>query len=303
MQKPNILVLGDIAIDFNMQTDAYPPEGGAAHARNADMRLGGSGCLTALTLARLGLSTTLAANLGNDIFADFILQKLQAARLNSSLVQRLPEQQSGFFMIADTPNDKHTTFGNRGANAQPLPEADIMECLPDYSHLHLSGYILLDDEQFQTARRVLLRAKDLGLSTSLDPGLCFAPQAQEKVRSLLAHIDYLLPNRDETARLGRKETLAEQIEALLDLRCGAVVVKLDVDGCRFIDRQTNLSQAAPAIAPDEMVNTSGAGDCFNGGFLAGMLGGDGPAKALQLGNAAARRLITSPHGILDLLPT
>lgn len=302
MTLNKVLVLGDIAIDFNLETDSYPPEGGAAHASQADLRLGGSGCLTALTLSALGLPTALAGNLGSDMFAEFILQKIQSGGLDSSLVRRLPEEQSGFFMIAATPGDKHTTFGNRGANAQPLPEEAILARLPEFKHLHITGYILLDEEQFQVTRRILLRAKQLGLTTSLDPGVCYAPDAQEKVRGLLARIDYLLPNQDEAKRLGRALDLNKQIDALLALGCGAVVAKLGPQGSRYRDSGQSLDQAAPAISVEEMVNTTGAGDSFNAGFLAGILAGEKPAKALQMGNAAARRIITSPHGILDLLP-
>lgn len=302
MSDLKILVLGDIAVDFNLQTGAYPPEGGAAHASQADMRLGGSGCLTALSLAALGISTALAGNLGSDMFAEFILQKIKSAGLESSLVRRLPDEQSGFFMIAATPGDKHTTFGNRGANAQPLAEETVLARLPEFSHLHISGYILLDEEQFQVTRRILLHAREQGLTTSLDPGVCYTPEAQEKVRSLLMHIDYVLPNQDETKRLGRAEELNDQIDALLGLGCGAVIAKLGPQGSRYQDRVQCLDQAAPCISPDEIVDTSGAGDCFNGGFLAGILAGETPAKALEMGSAAARRIITSPHGILDLLP-
>ena len=280
-----ILVLGDIAVDFNLQTDTYPPEGGAAHASQADMRLGGSGCLTALTLAGLGLPTTLAANLGSDMFADFILRKIRSGGLESSLVRRLPDEQSGFFMIAATPGGKHTTFGNRGANAQPLPEELILARLAEYNHLHISGYILLDEEQFQVTRRILLRARELGPTTSLDPGVCFAPAAREKVRSLLRYIDYFLPNRDETARLGGHGELNDQIDALLELGCGAVIAKLDSQGSRYRDRAQCLDQAAPGISLQEIVDTTGAGDCFNGGFLAGILAGEAPEKALQMGRA------------------
>ena len=123
------------------------------------------------------------------------------------------------------------------------------------------------------------------------------------MRGLLQHIDYFLPNRDETARLGRKKTLNNQIDVLLDLGCGAVIAKLDEQGSRYQDRGQCLDQAAPSISTKEFVDTSGAGDCFNGGFLAGILAGESPAKALEIGSAAARRIITSPHGILDLLPS
>ena len=302
MTDLKILVLGDIAIDFNMQTSTYPPEGGAAHASQADMRLGGSGCLTALTLSGLGLPTALAGNLGNDMFADFIMQKIRSGGLDSSLVCILPEEQSGFFLIAATPSGKHTTFGNRGANAQPLPQETITARLAEFNHLHISGYLLLDDEQYNVVRHILISARALGLTTSLDPGVCMAPTAQENVRSLLQYIDFFLPNRDETTRLGGAGELNDQLAVLLGLGCGAVIVKLGAEGCRYYDPHQWLDQAAEPIPQEEIMDITGAGDSFNGGFLASILAGETPAEALRMGNRAARRIITSPHGILDLIP-
>jgi sugar/nucleoside kinase (ribokinase family) len=295
------LVLGDIAIDYYLQTETYPPEGRVAHASQSDLRLGGSGCLTALTLAGLGCPTALAGNLGSDMFAEFILQKLTAAKLDCSFVRKLPEQSSGFFLIATTSSGEHTTFGNRGANALPLPEAPILEHLKEFTHLHVSGYTLLDDEQFQVVKRILISTKEYGLTTSLDPGLCFSPAVQERVRGLLMHIDYFLPNLDELARLAGAGNLHDQMDAMLDFGCGAVVLKMGAQGSRYCDYDQTVQQKAPDISMEQIVNTTGAGDCFNGGFLAARLAGRSIQAALRVGNAAAGRILTSLHGMLDLI--
>lgn len=301
MAENNCLVLGDIAIDFNMQTEAYPAEGGAAHAAKADFRLGGSGCLTAVVLQNLGCPTALAANLGSDLFADFVAQKIQAAGLDTTFTRQLPNQQTGFFMIATTPNGAHTTFGNRGANALPLPEAQILARLAEFQHLHISGYTLLDEEQFAVVRRILIQAKMRGLTTSLDPGVCISPSACENVLSLLMHINYFLPNTDELERLGGAGTIHDQIETVLNHGCEAVIVKMGEKGSRYYDNNEALQQKPNADTQAKIVDTTGAGDCFNAGFLASILKGEALKTALQAGHAAAYRMITSPHGILDFI--
>jgi Sugar kinases, ribokinase family len=126
MQPLTCLVLGDINIDFSLQTPFYPPEGGRTHAEHANFRLGGSGCMTAMTLSRLGCATALAGNLGSDVLGDWSLGRIAATGTDCRFVRRLADQQTGFFMLVATPGGSQTTFGSRGANALPLPADEII---------------------------------------------------------------------------------------------------------------------------------------------------------------------------------
>jgi len=301
MTGKNCLVLGDINIDFNIHAKAYPPEGGEAHSEQADFRLGGSGCLTAVALHRLGCPTTLAGSLGDDAFADFALQHIRAAGLDTTLIHRLPTQQTGFFMILVTPGGQRTMFGNRGANAVPLVYDEVEKFLQTCQHLHVSGYTLLGDEQYMLIRRTIEHAKSIDLSVSLDPGVCTSQQARDKLLDLLHFIDYLLPSMDELKLLAGEMTVKKQIASVLKLGCKAVALKMGAQGSRYMDGIQDVFEPAKDDESKDVFDTTGAGDCFNAGFLYSILNGSSPQEALQSGNAAAYRIITSPHGILDLI--
>lgn len=301
MSAKACLVIGDINIDFAIHSKTYPPEGGEAHAEQADFRLGGSGCLSAIALQRLGCPTMLAGNVGNDVFADFAMQHIRAAGLDSALIQRLAGQQTGFFMILVTPGGQRTMFGNRGANAVPMPEEMLIPTLPACRHLHLSGYSLLGEDQYEMVRAFVPQARQAGLSISLDPGVCTSSQARQKLLDLLPLVDFFLPSMDELRILTGKEQPDAQIAAILALGCKSLALKMGALGSRFVDGSLDIHQ--PAIHDDTrpVLDTTGAGDCFNAGFLHGMLSGAAVEEALLAGNQAAFRMITSPHGILDLI--
>ena len=300
MKEKSVLVIGDINIDFTLFAKDYPVEGGEANTEGADFRLGGSACITAMSLQILGMPTSLAGSVGADLFADFALGQIQASGLDTSLVQCVPEGQTGFFMILITSGGQRTMFGNRGAN-NAVPDAGrILERLGEFRHLHLSGYSLMGDAQWETIRHIVLMCSNQGLTTSLDPGVCSAQQARERILELLPQMDVFLPSRTEMLSLFPGLKPDEAIRKALDLGCRSTVLKMGKEGSRYVD--SILDVLAPAEVLDRpVVNTTGAGDSFNAGFLAGWLGGKDPAECLRMGSQAAARIITTRNGIIELL--
>lgn len=303
MPANHCLVIGDINIDFAIHSERYPEEGGEAHARQADLRLGGSGCITAVMLQLLGIPTMLAGNLGDDLFGQFALNHIDHSGLDMSLIQRMPGEQSGFFMILVTPGGQRTMFGNRGANAAPLPLEKIISRLDTFTHVHVSGYTLLGDEQYAVVSSILKEASSRGLSISLDPGVCTLQQVPERVMALLRYVSIFLPSQDELSVLSGARDVQAGIKFLQENYSGSIVLKLGAQGSRFIDGHLDVSEPVANSGGLQVVDTTGAGDSFDAGFLAAVLNGKSPREALADGNAQALRLITSQHGIIDLIST
>ena len=301
MPSKKCLVIGDINIDFDIHSNRYPAEGGEAHAEQADFRLGGSGCITAINLQLLGQPVSLAANMGADIFSQFAEEHIKASGIDGSLIRNLPGEQTGFFMILVTPGGQRTMFGNRGANAVALDKGVILSRLGEFSHLHVSGYSLLGNDQFDVVSQVMDRAKSSGITVSLDPGVCTSEQAAEKVLGLLKHVDYFLPSQDELSSLVKDMEFEEKVVTLLELGCKVVALKQGKGGGKYFEAGLTVSAPAENVPCKQIVDTTGAGDCFNAGFLMGVLNGKTPEEALRMANAAAFRIITSRHGIVDLV--
>jgi ribokinase len=315
MEAKHCLVIGDINIDFAIHTDHYPEEGGEALSKEADFRLGGSGCATAVCLEKAGLSTMLASSVGKDVFADFAMQHIRASGVGASLVQQLPAAQTGFFMILVTATGQRTMFGNRGANAFPLNLDKLKTHLGKVDHLHISGYSMLSEESHAVVYAAAEYARDKGITISLDPGVCTSQQAGDRVLDFLPLVDWFLPSRDEitvltnpTAKNSRNNTgfvsdeeLEKSITEILSRGCSAVVLKLGKDGSLYSDGKTTINEPAISDPSRPVWNTTCAGDSFNAGFLKGMLSGASPDEALRQGNLTAFNLITSPHGLMDLI--
>jgi sugar/nucleoside kinase (ribokinase family) len=301
MPSKKCLVIGDINIDFDIHSNHYPAEGGEAHAEQADFRLGGSGCITAVNLQLLGNSVSLAAAMGEDVFSQFAGEHIKTSGIDKSLIQNLPGEQTGFFMILVTPGGQRTMFGNRGANAAAMDLKLILSRLAEFNHLHVSGYSLLGKEQFEIVSQVMEKAKKSGITVSLDPGVCTSEQAADKVLGLLKYVDYFLPSQDELTSLFGCRELTEEVEMLLRFGCNAVVLKSGKEGGKYFEADLSISVPAIDDPQKQIIDTTGAGDCFNAGFLDGILNGKSPEGSLRLANAAAFKMITSQHGVLDLI--
>ena len=295
------LVLGDIHIDMVLNTMSLPFEGARGPLQAAELRLGGSGCVTALALHALGTPVLLAGSLGDDTLGDFALGHIQRAGLTDGLIQRLPGGQSGFFMIIYSLGGQRTVLNTRGANTAALP-ADTLEAhLAECAHLHISGYLLQDDAPYDCARRLAEAAFGRGLSVSLDPGVCSSQNKPECVLGLLPWISFFLPNRAELAALTGASDPDDGLRKLLPDYCGGVALKLDAEGSRYADGRGDITVPAENEVDQAGTGAINAGDGLNAGFLHAVLNGRPPREALQAGNAMAARLLRTKRGIIDLI--
>jgi sugar/nucleoside kinase (ribokinase family) len=301
IKENTCLVIGDINIDFNIKTSYYPPEGGETHAEESVFRLGGSGCSTALILQKLGLQTALAANLGDDLFAQFALDHIRSTGLDISMVKKNASHQTGFFMILVTGEAQRTMFGNRGANAAPIALDLVKDDVDQARHIHFSGYNLLGDDQAAAMIEVMRYSYEHDKTISLDPGTHTCKAVPQRVINALPFVDYFLPNNTEAHILSGHEKEDAQIAFLLHHGCKNVVLKRGDCGSRFTSTSQDIQVPAFSLEGQSVQDTTGAGDSFNAGFLYGLLNGKSAAVSLKMGNAAGYLMITAPGGPLDFL--
>ncbi|RLC82522.1 MAG: hypothetical protein DRI61_02060 [Chloroflexi bacterium] len=294
-----VLTVGDINIDIVALLDQYPPKGGDALAKRGELHIGGSAANTALVLARFGLEVSLLGRVGSGILADYALQGLRKAGVELSLVQRDPEVPIGVMFIAVTPDGERTMFGFRGANTRLKPVRLGEGELGKLRWVHISGYALLEEPQRTAALRILETARQKGITVSLDVGMCTAIHAREEVRKLLPQVDVLFPNLEEARLLSQKEEADEALKALVERGVKLIALKLGEKGCMIGDGEKAFT--VPAFAIDA-VDTTGAGDSFNAGFILGQLWGLNLPESALLGNALGG-LACTVVGAGESLPT
>jgi sugar/nucleoside kinase (ribokinase family) len=175
----------------------------------------------------------------------------------------------------------HRPGASESAFQQPIEfNAPIRKGL---SHFHLANPFAFP--RFRPhAAETLHRARAAGLSTSLDTGWDSLGRWIEDLGPCLPFTDLLFVNTDEAHRLTGIAEPAEAARRLRELGAGAVVVKLGAGGCRVLAPEASF--ASPAFEVPA-IDTTGAGDCFAGGFLAALHRGASLEEAARFANAVA----------------
>jgi ribokinase len=279
---PDVVALGDVNVDIIACFDAYPVKGGDALAYSTEFHCGGSAANTAMALSRMGLDVMLISRVGPDSLALKALNSLSEAGVMPGGLQRDPAAMTGLMYVVVTPDGERTILGHRGANVLTDPNQIREDDIRDARLFHLSGYALLTEPQRSAALLALEMACRHGLLVTLDPGMSVPQAALDEMRALLPVVDIFLPNLPEAQSLTGADAPQDCFRALMDLGVRAVTLKLGRYGCLVGDKKG--FRYVPGFAV-EARDTTGAGDLYAAGIIAGALGGLDQRGAAILGNA------------------
>ncbi|HWC81617.1 MAG TPA: carbohydrate kinase family protein [Pseudonocardiaceae bacterium] len=278
---PTILVAGDAGLDVLARPHGpiVPGEDSRAEVRTA---LGGAAANTAAWLAAGGADPVLVGRVGEDPAGGQVRAELTAAGVRCALTTD-PDARTCCVVVLVDEHGQRSMLPDRGAGARLSPADLPTELLTKATHLHLSGYVLLDETSRPAGIAMLAAARAAGLTTSVDPQSAALIGDPAWLLAALTGVDLLLPNEAEVRAL----TGAADPAALLDT-VGAVAMTMGARGARWMDQQAAISVPGQAVT---CVDTTGAGDAFNGGLLAAWCAGASRADALGAGVAAASQAI------------
>ncbi|MGD8398906.1 MAG: carbohydrate kinase family protein [Anaerolineae bacterium] len=302
-----VVALGDVNVDIIAHFPSFPGKGEDALALTTEIHCGGSAANTAMALARMGIGTSLIARVGPDSWALKVYGCLSEAGVSPSALQRDPAHMTGLMYVVVTPDGERTILGNRGANVHTDPDQIDENEFRDATFFHLSGYALLEDPQRRAALRALQIASRHDLTVSLDPGMTVPHKALQDMHALLPAVNILIPSLAEAQQLTGKSEPDACAGALRRMGVEVVALKLGHRGSLVASEEGTFRVPGFAI---QVRDSTGAGDNFAAGLIAGFLGGLEWRGAAVLGNAlgaisAARvgagTTDTQAHDVLDML--
>jgi len=293
--KPHVVVIGSMNMDIVIEADRQPQMGETILGRKASFIPGGKGANQAVASCRLGGRTTMIGAVGADSFGEELLQALEDDYIDVESVKIEEGCSTGVASIFIMGGDNSIVVVP-GANYQLRPE-DI-----DKSEDIIKGadIVLLQLEiPLETVCHAAEKAKALGKKVILNP----AP-AQALPEELLRNVDYITPNRSELGLLTGMNTEGEGLEAamraLIQMGAGSVVTTLGADGSAFLDEQGMLHKI-PGYKVS-VVDTTGAGDCFNGGMAYSLASGYSLEESVTFA-AKASALSVTRFGAQAGMPT
>jgi sugar/nucleoside kinase (ribokinase family) len=278
MRDFDLLVVGEINPDLILRGPDLAPAFGQAEKliEGATLTIGASSAILACGAARLGLRTAFVGLVGDDEFGHFMLRELEARGVDVSSCIVDPALSTGMSVILSQPHDRAilTYLGSIAAlRAEQVDRALVRRA----RHLHVGSYFLLDALR-PGLPALYAEAHQMGLTTSLDTNWDPSGTWDGGLASLWPHCDVFMPNEAEARLIARCDTLEGAMAALAG-RVPTLAVKLGAKG-GIARRGETVARAAPP--PVRVVDTTGAGDSFDAGFLYGYLNGWPLPRSLAL---------------------
>jgi ribokinase len=293
-----LLVVGSINLDLVASSKRIPLPGETVSGNTFNTFPGGKGANQAVAAGKLGALVSMIGRIGNDAFGTQLRASLEAASVDTKAVEVVPTS-SGIALITTAEDGQNAIVVVPGANGELSPR----ELEKHLDVIREAGIILAQLEiPLETIEYLATIAKRENIPLMLDP----AP-ARELPASLLASVDWLTPNETETQtllqRAGselRSENVKDAAQQLLSKGCRNVLLKLGDRGC-YVALGTGEHTLVPAYRV-KAVDTTAAGDAFNGAFATAMVRGSGAVASVKFAAAVAAISVTR-HGAQPSMPT
>lgn len=259
-------------------------------AKDLSITLGSSSAIFAHNLALLGNKVGFSSCIGSDPFGEICMQRLGLSGVDLSHVKRLKGKTTGLTVIL--PQRKERYILTYPGTMYEMSGHDLdLSYVFDAKHLHLSSYFLQKGLRPDLIE-IFRKAKDAGLTTSLDTNDDPEGRWSGDIQLLLKYVDILLPNEREACKLAKTEDVDKATE-ILSQKVLVLVIKRGSQGAvARVGKEKHV--AFPPVV--DVVDPVGAGDTFDAGFIHQFIRGMGVEECLKFANVAGALSVTRAGG-------
>lgn len=292
-RKIDVLVVGDLNVDLIMNHINKAPQIGEEQlAKNMDLTMGGSTAIFACNIAKLGSRVEFVSKLGDDSFGKFLLNKLKANNVGTNSIITDKSLRTGATVIFFIEDDRMMV--TYPGSMEHLTVEDISnKTLESSKHLHTSA-VFFQPKLKAGLAKLFKKAKEMGLSTSMDTQWDPNEAWDIDLDIVLPNLDFFLPNEEEFIRLADTPDIDSALKSLAH-HDTCFVIKRGEKGVLMSHKGSRTELESLPIP--KIVDTIGAGDSFNAGFIHAYLRGLDLIECLKFGNKTAAVSTTAAGGI------
>lgn len=267
-----------------------------------EMELHTGGCAnnTAIGLARLGISAGAMGKVGEDGFGDFVINNLKRNGVDTRGIRRTREANTSLTFVMIAPDGERSFLHYVGANGTIKLQDIDFDLIGGSKILHIGGFFLMPGFDGEPTAEVLRRAKEMGVTVSLDTCWDSRGNWMKLLEPCLPYVDIFLPSIEEAKMLSGREDPEEISRFFLDYGVQIVGLKMGERGSYVRTKDEAVREPAYKV---DVVDATGAGDAFVAGFLAGYIMGWDLHRCVKLANATGAACVTAigtTAGIKDL---
>ncbi len=263
----DVSVVGLYILDIlGRPVDVIPPGGQVHFIEDIRLTVAGTAGGTVIDCAKLGLKARAVGAVGEDEKADFVLHTLSTFGVDVSEMRRLKSVPTSATILNIRPNGERPALHRRGASDQfTLTDADYARVL-DAKFVHVGGMPLLAQFDGAPTTALLKAAKTAGRTTTFDL-LSATPATTEVLRPSLPYVDYFVPSIEDAWAMSGLSKPDDVARFFLELGVGACLLTMGGDGCLVATEDGVFRLPAFDI---EVKDTTGCGDAFTAGLIAGL---------------------------------
>ncbi len=285
----DVYIYGDVNIDLLIPDVTSMPAGGEELVvDNMYTAIGGGAALTALGLAKLGVSVEFEGNIHSDMYGSYIMSEFKKAGVGIEHLHFSEKNKTGI-SLSFTNKDDRGFITYRGTNSEIDLGGVSIEHVKNAKFMHVTGY---SGERHSMYLELLKKVKGAGVKVSFDLGWDDSGQWYSGITELFEYIDVLFMNETEILHYSGCKTLDEALDRFRRDRM-ILAVKCGKDGSVACHGKETVRRDGLKV---KAIDTTGAGDSFNAGFLCGLIEGKDLSDCLMYGNIAGAMSVTGYGG-------
>jgi len=287
----DVLCLGIFVADVVAKPiEKMPEKGKLVLVNTMELHTGGCASNTGYALNRLGISTGLMGKVGTDGFGDFFVNYMSDAGLDIRGIKRTSTSNTSATMVMVASDGERTFFHYLGANAELCYEDANFDIIKESEILHVAGTFLMPNFDGNPTAKVLKKAQELGITTSLDTAWDSKGNWIKVLEPCLQHLDIFMPSIEEARMITGKNEPKDIAESLLSYGIKIVSLKMGENGSYTRTRDSELYLPIYKV---DAIDSTGAGDAYAAGFLAGIAKGWSFRDSAHFGNAVGACCVTA----------
>ncbi len=280
MKNKKLLVVGELNVDLILNDiQGFPEIGSEITADKMDFTLGSSSAIMASNVAAMGTDTSFCGKIGEDRFGEFVLGELQKKNVDHRFITTSQTHKTGITVVMNYDQDRANVTYCGAMEALTINDIP-WDGINEFDHFHLSNFFLQKGIE-KDIINIFRRAKEAGLTTSLDLQVDPLNQWDFDYKGTLPFVDIFLPNRSELLGLTKERDLEAAI-AHIKPYINILALKMGEEGSMLVSGEKKYH--APAYLNKDFKDAIGAGDSFNAGFIHEYLKGSGWEACLKNAN-------------------
>ncbi len=276
-----------------------PPGGGTVFIDELTLAVSGAAGTAAIAAAKMGLKTLAVGGVGQDIMADWVLERLKHFNVDTSGIQQKPGWKTSSSIVTTRADGSRPALHMKGATKDFFVTEDQFPQITDTRVFHVGGVGLTEAMDKGQNAKAMKAAKAAGAATTVDV-FAGSPKDLPAVADVLPYTDYFMPSIEEAQALCGLTDYADTAKFFFDLGVKACVLTLGGEGA-YYHAADGTKFKIPAF--DIKVKcTCGCGDAFNAGFAVGLVKGFSLEDTVRMAQATSALNATglgSQAGVVD----